>query len=110
MIQKNNLIIKQEEQTMRQHYQYIPLHALTGNWESINLNPTVMILRGNETTYLLSILYVDECSGLAHPATYEIAEDEEGYYIYLSGKRTSITYDALSDTLYLSSLGEYLHN
>jgi hypothetical protein len=93
-----------------QHYQNIPLHALIGNWESINLNPTIMIYRGNETTYLLSILYVDECSGLAHPATYEIIEDEDGYYIYLNGRRANITYDALSDTLYLCSLGEYLRN
>jgi hypothetical protein len=93
-----------------QHYWHIPLHALIGNWESINLNPTVMIHCGTETTYLLSILYVDECSGLAHPATYEITEDEDGYYIYLNSRRANITYDALSDTLYLSSLGEYLRN
>jgi hypothetical protein len=93
-----------------QHRQYIPLHALIGNWESINLNPTVMIHRGNRTTYLLSILYVDECSGLAHPATYEIIKDEDEYYIYLNGRRANITYDALSDTLHLSSLGNYLRN
>jgi hypothetical protein len=82
---------------------------LTGNWESINLNPTVMIYR-NGNTCLLSIIYINETSKQASPATYEIQEDEDGYFICFNFKRTAIDYNAKDDILNISSLGNYLRN
>jgi hypothetical protein len=47
------------------------LDRLVGNWESINLNPTVIIYR-NGDSYLLSVIHMNETSKQASPATYEI--------------------------------------
>ena len=66
------------------------LDILVGNWESINLNPTVMIHRNSEN-YQLSIIYMNENTKQASPSTYEIQEDEDGYFICFNGKRTSIS-------------------
>lgn len=35
------------------------LDALIGNWESVNLHPTIMIYK-NDNRYLLSIIYIAE--------------------------------------------------
>ncbi|SHF46158.1 protein of unknown function [Mariniphaga anaerophila] len=88
---------------------YINLDRLTGTWESVNLNPTVLIYRNGES-YLLSIIYINETSKQASPATYEILEDEEGFFINYNLKRTAISYDAKLDILNLSLLGDYLRN
>ena len=85
------------------------LDILVGNWESINLNPTVMIHRNGEN-YQLSIIYMNESSKQASPSTYEIQEDEQGYFVYLNGKRTSITYCQRLDMLTIATLGDYLRN
>ncbi|KAA6336786.1 hypothetical protein EZS27_015085 [termite gut metagenome] len=90
-------------------YRKFDLNGLTGNWESVNLNPTVMIYH-NKNNYLLSIIHMDETTEQAHPATYEIQEDENGFYIWYNLKRVSIGYDAQLDILNLSSLGDYLRN
>jgi hypothetical protein len=78
--------------------QLFSLDTLTGNWESVNLNPTVLIYRDGNT-YSLSIIHINETSRQASPATYEIQEDEAGYYIRYNAKRMAIDYDAKLDLL-----------
>lgn len=85
------------------------LGVLVGTWESVNLNPTVMIYR-NGDSYLLSIIHMNETSKQANPATYEIQEDENGFFINYNLKRTAISYDAKLDLLTLSILGDYMRN
>jgi hypothetical protein len=58
----------------------------------------------------LSVIHINETSRQASPATYEIQQDELGYYIRYNAKRTAIEYDARLDTLSISSLGEYMRN
>ena len=85
------------------------LDILVGNWESINLNPTVMIHRNGES-YQLSIIYINETTKQASPATYEIQEDEQGYFVYLNGKRASISYCQRLDMLTIATMGDYMRN
>lgn len=87
----------------------INLDRLVGNWESINLNPTVIIYRSGEG-YLLSVIHINETSKQASPATYEIQEDEEGFFINYNLKRTAISYDTKLDILTISALGDYMRN
>ena len=87
----------------------INLDRLVGNWESINLNPTVIIYRSGES-YLLSVIHMNETSKQASPATYEIKEDEEGFFINYNLKRTAISYDTKLDLLTISALGDYMRN
>lgn len=87
----------------------IILDRLVGNWESINLNPTVIIYR-NGNSYLLSVIHMNEMSKQASPATYEIQEDEDGFFINYSLKRTAISYDTKLDILTISALGDYIRN
>ena len=56
------------------------LDILVGNWESINLNPTVMIHRNGEN-HQLSIIYMNETTKQASPSTSEIQEEEDGYFM-----------------------------
>ena len=85
------------------------LEILVGNWESVNLNPTVIIYR-NGDTYLLSFIHMNETSKQASPATYEIQKDEDGCFISYNLKRLSVYYDARLDMLNLSILGNYMRN
>ena len=55
-------------------YPSFNLFSIVGTWESVNLNPTVIIYR-NGKEYLLSIVYVSETTKQASPATYEIQQD-----------------------------------
>lgn len=88
---------------------YFDLSILVGNWESVNLHPTVIIYR-NDDTYQLSLIHMNETIRQASPATYEIQEDENGYFISYNLKRLSIGYDTRLDMLNLSSLGDYMRN
>lgn len=85
------------------------LKVLTGNWESINLNPTVIIYQDGER-YLLSVIHINETSRQASPATYEIQEDEDGFFISYNLKRASISYDKKLEILNVSILGDYIRN
>lgn len=85
------------------------LDTLIGNWESVNLHPTVMVYK-NDNHHLLSIIYISETTQQAQPATYEILTDEIGYYIFCDLKRLSVTHDSKTDLLTLSSLGDYMRN
>ncbi len=87
----------------------INLDRLVGNWESINLNPTVIIYRSRES-YLLSVIHMNETSKQASPATYEIQEDEDGFFINYNLKRTAINHDTKLDILTISALGDYIRN
>lgn len=85
------------------------LSVFVGNWESINLNPTVIIY-GDSDKYLLSVIHMNETSKQASPATYEIQEDEKGPFIGYNLKRTAISYDVKLDLLTISTLGDYIRN
>ena len=85
------------------------LGILAGNWESISLNPTVMIHRNGEN-HQLSIIYMNEATKQASPSTYEIQEDEQGYFVYLNGKRSSLTYCQRLDMLTIATMGDYMRN
>lgn len=85
------------------------LSVLVGNWESINLNPTVIIYR-NGDSYLLSVIHINETSRQASPATYEIQKDKDGFFINYNLKRSAISYDTKLDLLTLSALGDYMRN
>ena len=85
------------------------LKVLSGNWESVNLNPTIIIYQDGKH-FVLSIIHINETSQQASPVTYEIQEDENGYFINYNQKRTTIGYDPKQDVLNLSSLGDYLRN
>ncbi|MBV3104972.1 DUF3876 domain-containing protein [Bacteroides thetaiotaomicron] len=71
---------------------------LVRNWESINLNPTVMIYK-NDESYQLSIIYLNEVTKQLSSSTYELQEGEQGYFVYLNGKRALITYCQKLDML-----------
>ncbi len=87
----------------------INLERLVGNWESINLNPTVIIYR-NGDSYLLSVIHMNETSRQATLATYEIQEDENGFFINYNLKRTTVSHDTKLDILTISALGDYIRN
>lgn len=87
----------------------INLDSLVSNWESINLNPTVIIYQSGDS-YLLSVIHMNETSKQASPATYEIQEDEDGFFINYNLKRTAISYDTKLDILTISALGDYMRN
>lgn len=85
------------------------LKILVGNWESVNLNPTVIVYRDRKY-YMLSIIYINETTQQASPAIYEIQEDEDGFFINYNLKRASISYDSKLNVLTLAPLGDYLRN
>ncbi len=89
--------------------QTLDLKVLSGSWESINLNPTAIIYRDGEQ-YMLSIIHINETSRQASPATYEIQEDEDGFFVNYNLKRTAICYDEKQDLLTISALGDYMRN
>ena len=93
----------------KEDYPSFNLFSIVGTWESIDLNPTVIIYR-NDNDYLLSIIYVSETTKQASPATYEIQKEDSLYFIAPAPKRIYIDYDPAKDVLNLSSLGDYLRN
>lgn len=94
---------------MKEEKQLLDLSVLVGTWESVNLNPTIIIYR-NGDSHLLSIIHMNETSKQASPATYEIQEDENGCFISYNLKRLSIGYDERLDMLKLSFWGDYMRN
>ena len=93
----------------KEYYPSFNLFSIVGTWESVNLNPTVIIYR-NDKEYLLSIIYVSETTKQASPSTYEIQKDGSQYFIAPAPNRIYIDYDPAKDVLNLSSLGDYLRN
>ena len=93
----------------KEDYPSFNLFSIVGTWESVNLNPTVIIYRSDKE-YLLSIIYVSETTKQASPATYEIQKEGSLYFIAPAPKRIYIDYDPAKDVLSLSSLGDYLRN
>ena len=93
----------------KEDYPSFNLFSIVGTWESINLNPTIIIYRSDKE-YLLSIIYVSETTKQASPATYEIQKEDSLYFIAPVPKRIYIDYDPAKDVLSLSSLGDYLRN
>ena len=94
---------------IKKDYPFFNLFSIVGAWESINLNPTVIIYRSDKE-YLLSIIYVSETTKQASPATYEIQQDGSQYFIAPAFKRLYVDYDSTKDVLSISSLGDYLRN
>ena len=93
----------------KEDYPSFNLFSIVGTWESVNLNPMVIIYR-NDKEYLLSIIYVSETTKQASPATYEVQQDGSQYFITIASKRLYIDYDPAKDVLSISSLGDYLRN
>lgn len=93
----------------KEDYRSFNLFSIVGTWESVNLNPTVIIYRNNKE-YLFSIIYVSETTKQTSPATYEIQQDGSQYFIATAFKRIYIDYDLAKDVLSISSLGDYLRN
>ena len=84
----------------KEDYPSFILFSIVGTWESVNLNPTVIIYR-NDKEYLLSIIYVSETTKQASPATYEIQRDGSQYFIAIASKRLYVDYDPAKDVLSL---------
>jgi hypothetical protein len=93
----------------KEDYPSFNLFSIVGTWESVNLNPTVIIYR-NDKEYLLSIIYVSETTKQASPATYEIQQDGSQHFITVASRRLYIDYNLAKDVLSISSLGDYLRN
>lgn len=93
----------------KEDYPYFNLFSIVGTWESVNLNPAIIIYRSDKE-YLLSIIYVSETTKQASPATYEIQQDGSQYFIAIAPKRIYVDYDPAKDILRISSLGDYLRN
>ena len=93
----------------KEDYPSFNLFSIVGTWESINLNPTIIIYRSDKE-YLLSIIYVSETTKQASPATYEIQQDGSQYFIIAGSTRLYVDYDLAKDILNISSLGDYLRN
>ena len=94
---------------IKENYPSFNLFSIVGTWESINLNPTVIIYRSDKE-YLFSIIYVSETTKQASPATYEIQQDGSQYFIATASKRLYVDYDLAKDVISISSLGDYLCN
>lgn len=94
---------------IKKDYPSFNLFSIVGTWESINLNPTVIIYRSDKE-YLLSIIYVSETTKQALPAIYKIQQDGSRYFIAAVSKRLYVDYDPEKDVLNISSLGDYLRN
>ena len=84
----------------KEDYPSFILFSIVGTWESVNLNPTIIIYR-NDKEYLLSIIYVSETTKQASPATYEIQRDGSQYFIAIASKRLYVDYDPAKDVLSL---------
>ena len=91
---------------IKKDYPFFNLFSIVGTWESINLNPTIIIYRSDKE-YLI---YVSETTKQASPATYEIQQDGSQYFIISASKRLYVDYDPAKDVLSISSLGDYLRN
>jgi hypothetical protein len=87
----------------------INLDRLIGNWENINLNPAAIIYK-NKDDYLVSVIHMNETNKQASPATYEIQEDEDGFFINYNTNRMAISYNKKLDILTLTALGDYMLN
>ena len=69
----------------KEDYPFFNLFSIVGTWESINLNPTVIIYRSDKE-YLLSIIYVSETTKQASPATSALHKDGSQYFIATASK------------------------
>ena len=70
---------------IKEDYPSFNLFTIVGTWESINLNPTVIIYRSDKE-YLLSIIYVSDTTKQASPSTYEIQQNGSQYFIATASK------------------------
>ena len=95
----------------KEDYPSFILFSIVGTWESVNLNPTIIIYRSDKEYLLLYIyIYISETTKQASPATYEIQRDGSQYFIAIASKRLYVDYDLAKDVLNISSLGDYLRN
>lgn len=89
----------------------IKLEKIVGTWESVNLNPTVMIYRSYGGAYHLIIIELNEHSRQAHISEYEIEQDsDDECYIHTYSGRKSLNYNSLNDTITIATMGDYMRN
>lgn len=81
---------------------------LCGTWESVNLNPSLIVCR-DRGRYQMIVIHIAE-SGQAAPSTYEIEYGDGVRFVRISGRRAEITYDPLCDELSLAGYGTYMRN
>lgn len=84
------------------------LDDLCGTWESVNLNPSLLIYR-DRGGYRLSMIHIAE-SGQASPSTYDIGNEDGQSYVTIQGKAIKLSYDPRRDELSLEGYGSYLRN
>ena len=88
----------------KEDYPSFILFSIVGTWESVNLNPTIIIYRSDKEYLLLYIyiyIYISETTKQASPATYEIQRDCSQYFIAIASKRLYVDYDPAKDVLSL---------
>ena len=93
----------------KEDYPSFNLFSIVGTWESINLNPTIIIYRSDKE-YLLSIIYVSETTKQASPANFDLMNFVSIFFITFEPTRLYVDYDPAKDVLSISSLGDYLRN
>ena len=93
----------------KEDYPSFNLFSIVGTWESVNLNPTVIIYRSDKE-YLLSIIYVSETTNPTSTPPSEIQREGNQDFIATASKRLYVDYDPANDALCISSLGDYLRN
>ncbi len=86
----------------KEDYPSFILFSIVGTWESVNLNPTIIIYRSDKE-YLLLYIYISETTKQASPATYEIQRDGSQYFIAIASKRLYVDYDPAKDVLSLQN-------
>ena len=86
----------------KEDYPSFILFSIVGTWESVNLNPTIIIYRSDKE-YLLLYIYISETTKQASPATYEIQRDGIQYFIAIASKRLYVDYDPAKDVLSLQN-------
>lgn len=88
----------------KEDYPSFILFSIVGTWESVNLNPTIIIYRSDKEYLLLYIyIYISETTKQASPATYEIQRDGSQYFIAIASKRLYVDYDPAKDVLSLQN-------
>lgn len=95
-------------ETEAEYCDRLRLDDICGTWESVNLNPSLIIYL-DHSKYLLSIIHIAS-SGQASPSTFEIQSDENGYFISPGGRLSALSYNHLRDELSLDGYGNYMRN
>lgn len=90
-----------------QSYQGFPPEWL-GAWESVNGNPDMYIFQGYDGSYYLLTYSYDKESERGSFSCYEVAIDEEGYYIRMGMKHYRLAAESSPFGLHITGWGSYM--